>query len=103
MPEKTMRDAINEALHQAMEQDESVFVIGEDVAGCNGSAGDVGSVGGVFGVTTESTIAGLIAVSTRRFLNPPLSVLLLAPRWSGCVPLPKLCLPILLASVWIRS
>jgi pyruvate dehydrogenase E1 component beta subunit len=47
MPEKTMRDAINEALHQAMEQDESVFVIGEDVAGCNGSAGDVGSVGGV--------------------------------------------------------
>ena len=33
MPEKTMRDAINEALHQAMEQDESVFVIGEDVAG----------------------------------------------------------------------
>ena len=52
MSEKTMRDAINEALHQAMEQDESVFVIGEDVAGCNGSAGDVGSVGGVFGVTT---------------------------------------------------
>ena len=37
MPEKTMRDAINEALHQAMEQDESVFVIGEDVAGCSGS------------------------------------------------------------------
>ena len=51
MPEKTMRDAINEALHQAMEQDDSVFVIGEDVAGCNGSAGDVGAVGGVFGVT----------------------------------------------------
>ena len=43
MPEKTMRDAINEALHQAMEQDESVFVIGEDVAGCSGSAGDVGA------------------------------------------------------------
>ncbi len=51
MPEKTMRDAINEALHQAMEQDDSVFVIGEDVAGCSGSGGDVGSVGGVFGVT----------------------------------------------------
>ena len=47
MPEKTMRDAINEALHQAMEQDDSVFVIGEDVAGCSGSAGDVGAVGGV--------------------------------------------------------
>jgi pyruvate dehydrogenase E1 component beta subunit len=51
MAEKTMRDAINEALHQAMEEDESVFVIGEDVAGCSGSEGDVGSVGGVFGVT----------------------------------------------------
>ena len=52
MSEKTMREAINEALHQAMAADESVFVIGEDVAGCNGSQGDVGSVGGVFGVTS---------------------------------------------------
>ena len=52
MPQKTMRDAINEALHQAMAADDSVFVIGEDVAGCNGSpSGKVGSVGGVFGVT----------------------------------------------------
>lgn len=52
MTEKTMRDAINEALHQAMAADDSVFVIGEDVAGGSGSQGDVGSVGGVFGVTT---------------------------------------------------
>ena len=53
MAEKTMRDAINEALHQAMAADESVFVIGEDVAGCNGSpSGKVGEVGGVFGVTS---------------------------------------------------
>jgi pyruvate/2-oxoglutarate/acetoin dehydrogenase E1 component len=53
MPQKTMRDAINEALHQAMAADDSVFVIGEDVAGCNGSpSGKVGAVGGVFGVTT---------------------------------------------------
>ncbi|MEM1114395.1 MAG: alpha-ketoacid dehydrogenase subunit beta [Pseudomonadota bacterium] len=53
MAEKTMRDAINEALHQAMAEDDSVFVIGEDVAGCNGSpSGDVGAVGGVFGVTS---------------------------------------------------
>ncbi len=52
MSEKTMRDAINEALHQAMAEDDSVFVIGEDVAGCNGSpSGNVGAVGGVFGVT----------------------------------------------------
>lgn len=51
MPRKTMRDALNEALHQAMAEDESVFVIGEDVAGAMGSAGEPGSVGGVFGVT----------------------------------------------------
>jgi pyruvate dehydrogenase E1 component beta subunit len=51
MSEKTMRDAINEALHQAMAADDSVFVIGEDVAGCMGSNGKPGSVGGVFGVT----------------------------------------------------
>ena len=52
MAEKTMRDAINEALHQGMAADDSVFVIGEDVAGGSGSQGDVGSVGGVFGVTS---------------------------------------------------
>jgi pyruvate dehydrogenase E1 component beta subunit len=51
MPKKTMRDAINEALHQAMAADERVFVIGEDVAGGNGSGGTVGCAGGVFGVT----------------------------------------------------
>ena len=51
MPQKTMRDAINEALHQEMAADETVFVIGEDVAGGNGSAGTVGCAGGVFGVT----------------------------------------------------
>ena len=51
MAEKTMRDAINEALHQAMAADDSLFVIGEDVAGGNGSDGTVGCAGGVFGVT----------------------------------------------------
>jgi len=52
MAMKTMRDAINEALHQAMAADERVFVIGEDVAGGNGSNGKVGCAGGVFGVTS---------------------------------------------------
>jgi pyruvate dehydrogenase E1 component beta subunit len=52
MPKKTMRDAINEALHQAMAADDRVFVIGEDVAGGNGSNGRIGCAGGVFGVTT---------------------------------------------------
>jgi pyruvate/2-oxoglutarate/acetoin dehydrogenase E1 component len=69
MSEKTMRDAINEALHQAMAADESVFVIGEDVAGCNGSKGEVGSVGGVFGVTT-----GLYkAYGPNRCIDTPIS------------------------------
>ena len=45
MSQKTMRDAINEALHQAMAADDSVFVIGEDVAGGNGSGGTVGCAG----------------------------------------------------------
>jgi pyruvate dehydrogenase E1 component beta subunit len=51
MPQKTMRDAINEALRQEMTADERVFVIGEDVAGGNGSDGTIGCAGGVFGVT----------------------------------------------------
>jgi len=69
MAEKTMRDAINEALHQAMAADDSVFVIGEDVAGCNGSQGEVGSVGGVFGVTS-----GLYkAFGPNRCIDTPIS------------------------------
>jgi pyruvate/2-oxoglutarate/acetoin dehydrogenase E1 component len=52
MSVKTMREALTEAIQQEMERDETVFVIGEDVAGCNGSVGKIGSVGGVFGVTT---------------------------------------------------
>ena len=53
MTQKTMREAINEALHQAMAEDETVFVIGEDVAGCSGAPnGKVGAVGGVFHLLT---------------------------------------------------
>lgn len=51
MPKKSYRTAINEALSQEMERDPSVFIIGEDVAGGQGSDGGEGSVGGVFGVT----------------------------------------------------
>ena len=70
MSEKTMRDAINEALHQAMAEDDSVFVLGEDVAGCNGApSGKIGEVGGVFGVT-----AGLYkAFGPDRCIDTPIS------------------------------
>ena len=51
MPMKTLRDALNEALHQEFERDPTVFVIGEDVAGGRGGTGTLDCTGGVFGVT----------------------------------------------------
>ncbi len=49
----TIRDAINEALVQAMEADPSVFLMGEDVAGGAGrdDRGGLDAWGGPFGVT----------------------------------------------------
>ena len=81
MPEKTMRDAINEALHQAMEQDDSVFVIGEDVGGCSGSAGDVGAVGGVFGVTE-----GIYHRWPDRCIDTPISESAIVGAAAGAAP-----------------
>jgi acetoin:2,6-dichlorophenolindophenol oxidoreductase subunit beta len=51
--ELTMRDAINEALMQAMEADETVFLMGEDIAGGAGrdDQGGFDAWGGPFGVT----------------------------------------------------
>ncbi|MEM9669112.1 MAG: alpha-ketoacid dehydrogenase subunit beta [Pseudomonadota bacterium] len=49
MPKKTYLQAINEALHQEMARDESVILMGEDVAGGQGSTNGAGSVGSVFG------------------------------------------------------
>ena len=51
MPEKTVRDALNEALHLELARDPDVFVIGEDVAGGRGGTGELDCVGGIFGVT----------------------------------------------------
>ena len=60
MAEKTMRDAINEALHQAMAADDSVFVIGEDVAS---------EQGGVYGIS-----AGLPAkFGLERVIDTPIT------------------------------
>ena len=49
---KTYREALNEALHEEMERDATVIVLGEDVAGGAGGTGDpVEAAGGIFGVT----------------------------------------------------
>jgi pyruvate dehydrogenase E1 component beta subunit len=47
-----MRDAINQALHQEMERDPRVIVLGEDVSGgAGGTSGQREASGGIFGVT----------------------------------------------------
>ena len=51
MPQKSIRQALNEALAQEMRRDPRVVVIGEDVAGGAGSEGQRDAYGGVLGVT----------------------------------------------------
>ncbi|MHB1872055.1 MAG: alpha-ketoacid dehydrogenase subunit beta [Steroidobacteraceae bacterium] len=52
MPQLSMRDAINQALHQEMERDPRVIVLGEDVSGgAGGTSGQREASGGIFGVT----------------------------------------------------
>ncbi|MEU8630570.1 alpha-ketoacid dehydrogenase subunit beta [Amycolatopsis sp. NPDC048633] len=62
------RDAINEALTQEMERDETVIVMGEDNAGGAGSPGDDDAWGGVLGVTK-----GLFHKFPGRVLDTPIS------------------------------
>src|SRR2546422_361445 len=47
----TYRQAVNEALRQEMERDETVLVMGEDNAGGQGTEGERDAWGGVLGVT----------------------------------------------------
>ena len=48
----TMRDALNQALHEEMERDPSVIVMGEDVSGgAGGTSRTRDAAGGIFGVT----------------------------------------------------
>ena len=64
----TYREAINEALAQEMERDDSVIVMGEDNAGGEGSPGKMDAWGGVFGVTK-----GLYHRFPGRVLDTPIS------------------------------
>lgn len=62
------QDAINEALRQEMERDETVVVFGEDVAGGMGAPGEEDAWGGVLGVTK-----GLYPQFPGRVLDTPIS------------------------------
>jgi len=87
MPTKTIREAINEAMRQEMQRDETVVVMGEDVAGGAGGTGERDAYGGVLGVTkglfgefgearvidtpiTESAIMGMAAGAATTGLRP---------------------------------
>src|SRR5215207_1360797 len=60
--------AINEALEQEMERDETVVLFGEDVAGGSGSQGEEDAWGGVMGVTK-----GLYHKFPGRVLDTPIT------------------------------
>jgi acetoin:2,6-dichlorophenolindophenol oxidoreductase subunit beta len=52
MAQKSMRDAINDALHLEMARDPRVIVLGEDVSGgAGGTSGQREASGGIFGIT----------------------------------------------------
>src|SRR5205085_4850585 len=69
MSVKSYRDAINECLHQEMERDPTVIVIGEDVVGGSGTEGGKEAIGGVFSLT-----AGLWAkYGDQRVMDTPIS------------------------------
>ncbi len=70
MPQLSMRDALNQALHQEMARDERVIVLGEDVSGgAGGTSGQREASGGIFGVTK-----GLLPkFGDQRVLDTPIS------------------------------
>ena len=64
----SFKDAINEAISQEMERDQSVIVMGEDNVGGAGSPGEMDAWGGVLGVTK-----GLYAKFGERIMDTPIS------------------------------
>lgn len=64
-----IRDAINQTLHDAMERDPSVILLGEDVVGGAGTAGGQEAIGGIWG-----TSGGLFAkFGSDRVIDTPIS------------------------------
>ena len=61
MAQKTIRQALHEALVHEMRRDPRVVVIGEDVAGGAGTGGGRDAAGGVLGVT-KGLILSLIHI-----------------------------------------
>ncbi|MFN3591191.1 MAG: alpha-ketoacid dehydrogenase subunit beta [Thermaurantiacus sp.] len=47
----TIREAINQTLHEEMARDDSVIVLGEDIVGGMGTAGGPEAIGGIWGAT----------------------------------------------------
>src|ERR1043165_5546056 len=87
MPQKSIRQALNEALRQEMRRDPRIIIIGEDVAGGAATEGQRDAYGGVLGVTkgligefgearvidtpiTESAIIGAAAGAAVTGLRP---------------------------------
>jgi pyruvate dehydrogenase E1 component beta subunit len=69
MPQKSMRQALNEALQHEMRRDQNVILLGEDVAGGAGCEGEEDAYGGVLGVTK-----GLVGEFGRgRVIDTPIS------------------------------
>lgn len=69
MSQKTIREALNEALRQEMERDENVIVLGEDVAGGKGGSGVDDAYGGPLGVTKGLTAK----FGNHRVIDTPIS------------------------------
>lgn len=64
----TYQQAINEALAQEMERDETVIVMGEDVCGGSGADGEMDAWGGPLGITK-----GLYSKFGNRVMDTPIS------------------------------
>jgi acetoin:2,6-dichlorophenolindophenol oxidoreductase subunit beta len=69
MAQMMLREAIVQTLHEEMERDPSVVVLGEDVVGGNGTAGGPEAIGGIWGTSN-----GLYAkFGAGRVIDTPIS------------------------------